>query len=101
MALIEREIGLAVLGTAIAASPKAREGARRAGVYALAGTLKAGEVVVATARGAAEGAVAGVRGQTQGFAAPTHDGHRGGNGAPDREPAEPRRAPRRRSEATA
>jgi hypothetical protein len=66
MALIEREIALAVGTTAVALSPKVRRFARQGAVYGLAGALKVGDVVSSTARGAARGAQEGVRGQSTG-----------------------------------
>jgi hypothetical protein len=69
MALIEREIAVAVGTTAVALSPKARSFARKGVVYGLAGALKAGDVVSATARGAARGAREGVQGQSSGASA--------------------------------
>jgi hypothetical protein len=69
MALIEREIAVAVGTTAVALSPKARSFARKGAVYGLAGVLKVGDVVSSTARGAARGAREGVRGQSTGASA--------------------------------
>ena len=63
MALIEREVGIAIAATATALSPKARETVRRGAVYGLAGVIKAGDVVVGTARGAARGAAEGFTGR--------------------------------------
>ncbi|HYY05356.1 MAG TPA: hypothetical protein VE997_02175 [Candidatus Limnocylindria bacterium] len=63
MALIEREVGIAIAATATALSPKAREAVRRGAVYGLAGVIKAGDVVVGTARGAARGAAQGFTGR--------------------------------------
>lgn len=60
MALLEREVGIAIAATATALSPRARELARQGAVYGLAGMLKAGDVVVGTARGAARGAAEGL-----------------------------------------
>ncbi|HEX8855719.1 MAG TPA: hypothetical protein VF752_08955, partial [Thermoleophilaceae bacterium] len=62
MALMEREVGVAVAATAAAMSPKVRRWAREGAVYGLAGAMKAGDVLVATARGAAHGAKEGVSG---------------------------------------
>lgn len=62
MALVDREVGVAVAATAAVISPRAREVMRRGAVYGLAGVLKVGEVVAGTARGAARGAQAGVLG---------------------------------------
>jgi hypothetical protein len=59
MALMEREVAMAVAATAAAMSPRAREAVRKGAVYGLAGMLKAGDVVVGTARGAARGAQEG------------------------------------------
>jgi hypothetical protein len=56
MALLDREVGLAVAATAAVLSPRTREVARKGAVYGLAGALKAGDVVLSTARGAAQGA---------------------------------------------
>src|SRR5918998_5905304 len=61
MALIDRDVGVAVAATATVLSPRAREVARKGAVYGLAGVLKAGDVVFSTARGAARGAEQGVR----------------------------------------
>jgi hypothetical protein len=66
VALIEKEVGMAVAATAAALSPRAREVARRGAVYGLAGALKLGDVVVSTARGAARGAEAGISGSGNG-----------------------------------
>ncbi len=60
MALIDREVGLAVAATTALLSPRAREVARKGAVYGLAGVLKVGDVVVGTARGAVRGASEGV-----------------------------------------
>jgi hypothetical protein len=62
VALIDREVGVAVAATATVLSPRAREVMRRGAVYGLAGVLKAGDVVYSTARGAARGAQSGVTG---------------------------------------
>lgn len=62
MALIDREVGVAVAATTALLSPRAREVARKGAVYGLAGVLKVGDVVVGTARGAARGASEGVSG---------------------------------------
>jgi hypothetical protein len=59
MALMEREVAMAVAATAAAMSPRAREAVRKGAVYGLAGMLKAGDVVVGTAKGAARGAQQG------------------------------------------
>jgi hypothetical protein len=64
MALMEREIAVAVGATAVALSPKARSVARKGAVYGLAGVLTVGDVVSSTARGAARGAVEGVQHQS-------------------------------------
>jgi hypothetical protein len=56
MALIERELGVAIAATAAAMSPRARRVARQGAVYGLAGVLKAADVAAATARGVAQGA---------------------------------------------
>jgi len=69
MALIEKEIALAVGTTAVALSPKARSFARKGAVYGLAGVLKVGDVVSSTARGAARGALEGAQGQSTGASA--------------------------------
>jgi phage tail tape-measure protein len=69
MALIEREIALAVGATAVALSPKARSVARKGAVYGLAGALKVGDMVSSTARGAGRGAQEGVRGPSVGVGA--------------------------------
>jgi hypothetical protein len=69
MALIEREVALAVGATAAALSPKARGFARKGAVYGLAGALKVGDVATSTARGAARGAREGVQGQSAGAGA--------------------------------
>jgi hypothetical protein len=61
MALLDRDVGVAVAATAAVLSPRAREVARKGAVYGLAGALKAGDVVVSTARGAARGAQDSVR----------------------------------------
>jgi hypothetical protein len=55
MALVDRDVGVAVAATAAALSPRARELFRKGAVYGLAGALKAGDVVVSTGRGAARG----------------------------------------------
>lgn len=68
MALMEREVAMAVAATAAAMSPRAREAVRKGAVYGLAGMLKAGDVVVGTAKGAARGA-------QEGFST---DGHKSG-----------------------
>jgi hypothetical protein len=68
MALMEREVAMAVAATAAAMSPRAREAVRKGAVYGLAGMLKAGDVVVGTAKGAARGA-------QEGFST---DGHKAG-----------------------
>lgn len=60
MALIDREVGMAVAATTALLSPRAREVARKGAVYGLAGVLKVGDVVVGTARGAVRGASEGV-----------------------------------------
>jgi hypothetical protein len=62
MALLDRDVGVAVAATAAVLSPRAREAARKGAVFGLAGALKAGDVVVSTARGAARGAQGSVRG---------------------------------------
>lgn len=62
MALIDREVGVAVAATTALLSPRAREVARKGAVYGLAGVLKVGDLVVGTARGAARGASEGVSG---------------------------------------
>jgi hypothetical protein len=62
VALIDRDVGVAVAATATVLSPRAREVMRRGAVYGLAGVLKAGDVVYSTARGAARGAQSGVTG---------------------------------------
>lgn len=62
MALIDREVGVAVAATTALLSPRAREVARKGAVYGLAGVLKVGDVVVGTARGAVRGASEGVSG---------------------------------------
>jgi hypothetical protein len=63
MALIERELGLLAGAAVIAASPRAREVARKGAVYGAAGVMKAGDIVVQTAKGAARGAQAGASGE--------------------------------------
>lgn len=68
MALMEREVGVAVAATAAAMSPKVRSWARQGAVYGLAGAMKTGDVLVATARGAARGAREGVSGNHAGAA---------------------------------
>jgi hypothetical protein len=62
MALVDRDVGVAVAATAAVLSPQAREVFRKGAVYGLAGALKAGDVVVSTARGAARGAQGSVGG---------------------------------------
>lgn len=62
MALIEREVGIAVAATAATMSPKVRDVMRRGAVYGLAGAMRAGDVVLGTARGAARGAQQGFSG---------------------------------------
>jgi hypothetical protein len=62
MALMEREVGVAVAATAAALSPKVRGWARQGAVYGLAGAMKTGDVLFATARGAAHGAREGISG---------------------------------------
>jgi nucleoside phosphorylase len=56
MALIEREVGVAIAATAATLSPRVRRVARQGAVYGLAGALKVGDVAAATARGIAQGA---------------------------------------------
>jgi hypothetical protein len=60
MALIEKELGLAVIATAVAASPRAREAAREGAVYGLAGVMKAADAIAGAGRGAYEGAKSGL-----------------------------------------
>jgi hypothetical protein len=75
---VEGEVGLAVLGTAAALSPRVRQIARRGAVYAVGGAMTVGDVVTGGARkvggvvsGAAKGAVAGARdGGSSGRSAP-------------------------------
>jgi hypothetical protein len=62
MALIEREVGIAIAATAATMSPKVRDVVRRGAVYGLAGAMRAGDVVWGTARGAARGAQEGFTG---------------------------------------
>jgi hypothetical protein len=62
MALVDRDVGVAVAATAAVLSPRAREVARKGAVFGLAGALKAGDVVASTARGAVRGAQGSVRG---------------------------------------
>jgi hypothetical protein len=62
MALIEREVGIAIAATAATMSPKVRDVMRRGAVYGLAGAMRAGDVVLGTARGAARGAQEGFSG---------------------------------------
>src|SRR5918992_2205375 len=66
MALIDRDVGVAVAATATVLSPRAREVARKGAVYGLAGVLKAGDVAYSTVRGAARGAQQSVSGQDGG-----------------------------------
>ena len=56
MALLERQVALAIAATAAALSPEVRQGLRRGAVYGLAGALNAADFVAATAKGAARGA---------------------------------------------
>jgi hypothetical protein len=72
MALIDREVGVAVAATAGLLSPRAREVARKGAVYGLAGVMKVGDVVVGGARGAARGATEGAAGSNG--KAPEHAG---------------------------
>ena len=60
--MMESEVGLAVVATAAAISPRARNILRRGAVYGLAGALKAGDVVVGAARGVVRGAADGASG---------------------------------------
>ena len=76
MALVDRDVGVAVAATAAVLSPKAREVARKGAVFGLAGALKAGDVVVSTARGAARGAQSSVRGGSGDGAAPSRSSGR-------------------------
>jgi hypothetical protein len=62
MALVDRDVGVAVAATATVLSPRAREVVRKGAVYGLAGVLKAGDVAYSTVRGAARGAQDGVTG---------------------------------------
>jgi hypothetical protein len=77
MAILEREVGAAVLATAAVLSPRVRNAARQSVVYGLAGAMKAGDVLLATARGAAHGVQEGMTGH--------HDGP-AGDGAPQPAP---------------
>jgi hypothetical protein len=52
----EGEVGLAVLGTAAALSPRVRQVVRRGAVFAVGGALKVGDVVAGAAKGAVQGA---------------------------------------------
>lgn len=60
MALIEKELGIAVFAAAVAASPRAREAAREGAVYGLAGAMKAADVIAGAGRGAYAGARSGL-----------------------------------------
>jgi hypothetical protein len=60
MALIEKELGIAVFAAAVAASPRAREVAREGAVYGLAGAMKAADVIAGAGKGAYEGARSGL-----------------------------------------
>jgi hypothetical protein len=62
MALLERQVALAIAATAAAISPEVRQSLRRGAVYGLAGALRAGDFVAATAKGAARGAQEAVAG---------------------------------------
>lgn len=94
MALIEREIAVAVGATAVALSPKARRLARRGAVYGLAGALKVGDVVSSTARGAARGAREGVQGQSTGAGAERSSAAKPSASRRAPKPAAKRRAPK-------
>jgi hypothetical protein len=82
MALIEREVGLAVAAAAAALSPTARRVARQGAVYGVAGAMKAVDVAASTARGAAHGA---------------QEGWSGNDAAPAPKPAAQRKPATRRS----
>ena len=68
--MMESEVGLAVVATAAAISPRARNILRRGAVYGLAGALKAGDVVVGAARGVVRGAADGASGNASPAAQP-------------------------------
>ena len=87
MALLDREVGVAVAATATVLSPRAREAVRKGAVYGLAGVLKAGDVAFSTVRGAARGAQEGVTSQDGNRSAPSTGSSRGG---PSSVPPRPR-----------
>lgn len=62
MALVDRDVGIAVAATAAVLSPRTREVLRRGAVYGLAGVMKAGDVMFSTAKGAAHGVQEGISG---------------------------------------
>lgn len=59
---METEVGLAIVGTAAAVSPRARRLLRQGAVYGLAGAMKAGDAVWGAARGAVRGVADGASG---------------------------------------
>jgi hypothetical protein len=78
MALLERQVALAIAATAAALSPEVRQSLRRGAVYGLAGALKAGDFVAATAKGAVRGAQEAVASDSDSPSAGAAGARRGG-----------------------
>ena len=85
--LMETEVGVALVATAAAVSPRARNVLRRGAVYGLAGAMKAGDVVYGAARGVVRGAASSVSGSN--------------SSAPQRSASSPRRTTAKRTNSTA